>query len=328
MKLRLRTPTISDFQLPLFVVALAAGTVWLIGPVSSKPAPPVMPADTADLPALRPAYPPPTFSPERFATPTYPLQAQQRDAAQKATAKADPEKLREELIEAEQAARERLAQLEASNADLQAVQTQIDALRNEIAALEAKRASLGPVDPATLDTAEVDKLAALVDTRREEVGTLKAELQRIKLPENLPRDEVSKLSGAASPQNKLPIPVELIHDQIAPVTKEFFKFPSTTKAEYIVTRIRRGETIEEASQPDSAFATFLTKVHPKKQYLLLLVNPDSFDSFYAVREMALRAGLEISWQPLNTSDGTIPIVHVVPASAKHPGWIRLPDVVK
>ncbi len=239
------------------------------------------------------------------------------------------ERLRRELEAAETDASSRLSALEASNADLETIQAQIEALRAEIASLKAKQAALGPSRLTSVEPAEANRLSVVVDQRREEIELLQADLVRVKAPAALASGERSQLSTASAPSNKLPVPVELIHSQIAPVTRDFFKFTmSGRRPTYSATRSRRGETIEEAGKPDSLFGKFLSKLQPKREYLLLLVNADSFESFYAVRELAMRAGVEVSWQPSDTSDGTIAIVHVVPPSARHPGVIPLPDVVQ
>lgn len=312
MRIRLKL-TSSAAPLMLFIVALAATTSWLIGPVSSRP----LLARTVTAPVAA------AMLPERQAVPHY---ARVKFAAPSLAR--DVERLRRELDEAVTEASSRLAALEASDADLEAVRAQIDALRAEIASLEAKRSALGPIRPTIPETSEADQLSAVIDQRREEVALLQADLARAKAPAPQPGGENSQLSQASAPSQKLPVPVELMHNQIAPVTREFFKFPATTSPTYTATRSRRGETIDEASKPGSLFGKFLAKLHPDREYLLLLVNSDSFESFYAVRELAMGAGVEISWQPTDTSDGTIPIVHVVPATARHPGVIRLPDIVR
>ena len=171
-------------------------------------------------------------------------------------------------------------------------------------------------------------MSAVVDQRREEVELLQADLARAKAPVPQQLGENSQLSQSSAPSNKVPVPVELIHNQIAPVTRDFFKFSTFKRAKYSATRSRRGETIDEASNPASLFGKFLTKLHPNREYILLLVNPDSFDAFYAIRELAMKAGVEISWQPSDTSDGKIAIVHVVLPSRGHPGTIPLPYLVQ
>jgi hypothetical protein len=310
MRIRLKL-TPPGTPLLLFAVALIGAAAWLIGPVSSRSVlARTVPAPAA--PVLAPRRVEAVYQATRFAAPP---------------PEHDIERLRRELEKAEIDARSHLAALEASNADLESIQTQIDALRAEIAALQAKRAALGPNGPANPE-AEADQLSQVVDQRREEVVLLQADLARAKAPAPQPGGENTQLSTASAPSNKLPVPVELLHNQIAPVTRDFFRFSSFNRATFLATRSRRGETIDEARNPESLFGKFVAKLRPDREYILLLVNPDSFDSFYAVRDLAMRAGVEISWQPSDTSDGTVPIVHVVIPSKRHPGVIPLPDVVK
>jgi hypothetical protein len=313
MKIRLK-PISSAAPLLLFALAMVGAAAWLIGPVSSRPV----------LARTAPAPPPePVLAPRR-AELMYPPHQLTRPPMRR-----DFERLRRELETAETDARSRLSALEASDANLETIQAQIEALRAEIAALKAKRAALGPSRPTNVESTEADQLSRVVDQRREEVVLLETDLARANAPAPQADSGKSQLSMASAPVNKLPVPVELIHSQIAPLTRDFFKFyMSGRRPTYSATRSRRGETIEEAGKPDSLFGKFLSKLNPKREYLLLLVNADSFDSFYAVRELAMRAGVEVSWQPSDTSDGTIAIVHVVPASARHPAVIPLPDVVQ
>jgi hypothetical protein len=313
MRIRLK-PISSASPLLLFVVAMIGATAWLIGPVSSRP----VFARTAPspLPAL-------VFAPRR-AKLMYPAQKLAGPPLGR-----DIERLRRELEAAETEASLRLSALEASNADLKTIQAQIEALQAEIASLKAKQAALGPSRPTNVKPEEADRISVVVVQRREEIELLQADLARVKAPVPLASGEKSQLSTASAPLNKLPVPVELIHNQIAPVTGDFFKFSMSGRhPTYSATRSRRGETIEEAGRPYSLFGKFLSKLHPKREYLLLLVNSDSFESFYTVRDVAMRAGVEVSWQPSDTSDGTIAMVHVVPPSARHPGVIPLPDVVQ
>ena len=121
-------------------------------------------------------------------------------------------------------------------------------------------------------------LYVVVDQRREEVVLLEADLARLKSPAPQPGGENSQLSQASAPSQKLPVPVELIHNQIAPVTRDFFKCPVSSKPTYTATRSRRGETIQEASKPDSLFGKFLGKLRPNREYMLaasefLLLTP-------------------------------------------------------
>jgi hypothetical protein len=311
MRIRLKL-TRPGTPLLLFAVALVGAAAWLIGPVSSR----------SVLARTVPASPAPALAPR----PVVAVHPATKFAAP--PSEHDIERLRRELETAEVDARSHLAALEVSDADLKSIQAQIDALRAEIAALQAKRAALGPSGPANPEATEADQLSKAVDQRREEVVLLQADLARAKAPAPQPGGENTQLSTASAPSHKLPVPVELIHNQIAPVTKDFFRFSSFHRATFLATRSRRGETIDEAKNPESLFGKFVAKLRPDREYILLLVNPDSFDSFYAVRDLAMRAGVEISWQPSDTSDGTVPIVHVVTASKRHPGVIPLPDVVK
>ena len=98
----------------------------------------------------------------------------------------------------------------------------------------------------------------------------------------------------------------------------------------VATRKRPGETVAEARAPDSQFARFLSKTPPDTRFISCLLNRDSFEAYFAVRDMATRAGFDIAWEVADTSSGKITIQRVKlvsnPRSAGAP--VALPDVMK
>ncbi|MGA8028569.1 MAG: hypothetical protein WB992_15605, partial [Bryobacteraceae bacterium] len=93
-------------------------------------------------------------------------------------------------------------------------------------------------------------------------------------------------------------------------------------------RIRFGETIDQARGPGSAFRNFLSTIDRKRCYVSCLLNADSFDAFYAVRDLTAKAGLDIGWEPVDTSSGKITIFGVKLGSPRKKKSVPVPDIIK
>ena len=58
-----------------------------------------------------------------------------------------------------------------------------------------------------------------------------------------------------------------------------------------------GETTIQLTAPQSNFAQVLSKFNSKKDYLIFIVRPDSFEAFRTARKQAWEAGYEVGWEP-------------------------------
>lgn len=295
----------------VFAAIFATGSAWIIRPV---------PGGVAPLPPMPKA--PPVFLPLVQSPPPAP------EEAPKITEQ-DVQQLRAALENAEAAVRESREALNVSDAELQALQQKVDELRAELAALEAKRAAILAAIGRT-PTPQDEPLSAAVQQKRQEVAELESNLSSL-------RDQISALKAkthvrtALNPRWKLPMPVELYGNRIAPVDRDFFRYPllplTTT---IVVTRKHPGETIAEARKPDSAFHDYLADMRKHGGYVSCLLNSDSFEAFFAVRDMAKRAGVDVSWEPAWTESGKITIteVHFVKKASKKDVTIALPQIVR
>jgi hypothetical protein len=224
--------------------------------------------------------------------------------------------------------REGAAALDAQIAEIEMLQRRVDALRTELAALEAQRAPMGP---AAVTSAEESRTEDLVQERRAQMSHLESELANLKSALAAPLPDARKVPLAVHPSQKLPVLVDLSGNRIAPVTGEFFHLPMFTSSSVVVaTRKSPGETIAEARAPNSQFARFLSKIHSEKRYISCLLNSDSFEAFYAVRDMATRAGFDIAWEPADTRSGKIPIqkVKLVSKPRSPDDVVPLPDILR
>ncbi|HZU28642.1 MAG TPA: hypothetical protein VFA04_24165 [Bryobacteraceae bacterium] len=294
----------------LFLVLFASGSAWMIRPEPGGPAP------LPPMPQPAPVYLPLTPSPPVA------------DETPRIT-DADVQQLRTQLETAEAAVREAKDSLQISQAELDALQKKVDALRAELAALEAKRAAIlaamGPIAPSP-----DDDLARKVNLQREEAAKLESNLQALR-DQLAALDVKTRLRTALRPAWKLPRPVELCFNRIAPLDKDFFHYPLLAMGvTETITRKRPGETIAEARRPDSAFSEFLARVREQGGYVSCLVNSDSFQAFFAVREMAARYHLDVSWEPAWTQNGAIAVtrVHLIKKASKKDITVDLPQIVR
>jgi len=288
----------------MFLVALAVGSAVLIR---------LAPAETSA---------PPKHETVRVITPVMVPPPPRQEIRQ-----ADVDSVRAELRQAEDAARTRAAEVDEFDSQLAALQARVDALRAELKSLEDKRAAA--LAAIASDPRENPPLERDLQAKREELTQLTANLADMKAA----RGSLPKKFGVTRELNasKLPAPVDLIGNRIAPVTKDFFHFPLLGfSGPTVVKRSHPGETIAEARQPDSKFANFLRSVRHNGEYLSCLLNADSFEAFDAVRQMAARAGVDVSWEPAWTNSGAIAItrVHLVRKPRSHDKPVALPDIVR
>jgi len=296
--------------LPLiaFVAALLAGSMSMIR---------FVPRDAGPLPPL--PKPPPFLFPLLLPPPA---------PAAAPVPEIDIQALRNRLSELLNAIRERKSANDATSAELEALQKKVDELRAELETLEARRTAMIAA-PANAPSAD-DTLETQVADDRTQVAAGEEDLAAIKAA---PESKLAnpQFRGAISPFQKLPAPVELNGNRIAPVDRDFFRFPLIVlSSSIVVTRKHPGETIAEAQRPDSMFAKFLARVRKEHCYISCLLNGDSFEAFFAVREMARRAGLDVSWEPAWTADGNVAItrVRLVRKASVKQKTVALPEIVR
>ena len=58
-----------------------------------------------------------------------------------------------------------------------------------------------------------------------------------------------------------------------------------------------GETNTQLATNGSQFRKVLAQADAKKEYLIFIVRPDSFETFRAARKQAWEAGYEVAWEP-------------------------------
>jgi hypothetical protein len=297
----------------LFFILLSAGTLLILGPLNRPAARPTPHHVAAQPPIVRALA---ERRVEPAASPT--LRALEPDPRLFTT---DFQTLQITLGELR-------SELKKTTDEANAAQARVDAARAELRALDTQAASLRNSNTAASEPSETQHLESLITRRRQEADQLGKDLERETAPAPEQGKENAVLALAKQPVNKLPQPVELLENRITPVTKQYFRFPLLSlKPQFTVKRIRMGETIAEAQRPDSEFAAFLSSIRPNSVYISCLLNRDSFQAFYAVREMAAKKGIEVGWEPAETSGGSISMLGVKLASPSDTKRVAVPDVI-
>lgn len=282
----------------LFILSLLAGTLWIIIPTDPKPE--LQPASViaSEVVPLAPVVP-------------------VQDSKPAAPPRNDEEKLRRELAAAEerlqqsvqgsQLTTEQLNELQRQNervsAEIQNEQRVLDGMKAELRSLEQQLTQKAPAPQNSETLNEARTLAKLLADKKAEESRAQAQFSaaaagaEVKLP---------YVPTAGTPF-KLPVLVEFIHNRVVPVTKESFRIKESLTGPAVATRKSEGDSIGDIAKPSSLFSKFLAKMKPDKEYLSCLLNPDSFEAFREARKLAQQKGIDVGWEPVDTSSGQIVI---------------------
>jgi len=116
----------------------------------------------------------------------------------------------------------------------------------------------------------------------------------------------------ATETRKEPVSVELVYNRVVPIDEAHFRIV-IDKARGVVELTRRdsgmtpGESVDQIRGHNSVFAKYLQGIDPAKQYLVVLLNNDSFAAFRAVEQLTRDRGSPcgVAWVPYDSKDGRI-----------------------
>ena len=292
----------------LFILSLIAGTLWVIVPTTANhpkaaghATPPAIIAPAAPVLAAaktRPAEEQP-FARALAGT-------QKQVSASTGALQAAEEQVRmtdDELRQLQQENRELAATLESERQSLESLGGQLRSLQQP-GGVPGQPAPLARQN--TEIAGETEALRKLLAQKETETGRLQTQLSATK---SLSDGEIPYVPKAEAP-DKLPVPVDLIHNRVIAVNKEGFKIQAKLAGPVTATRKSEGETIAQIRERGSAFAKMLDKMKPEKEYLAILLNADSFEMFREVRRIARKRGIDIGWEPADTSSGQIEMFRV------------------
>ena len=316
----------------LFILSLIAGTLWVIIPNPRQHAQPhvqIPPQATAKTLTLN------TVALKRVATaPPAPLVAQV-SGLKKASAELGT--VVKELQEQSQLSKQQIEQLQAENQraldQIESERKTLEKLKAQVQALESQH--VGPQGPGNHTAkpskevmAETEALGKLLAEKEGEAVRLQAQLDTTKAR---PESEIIRVP-TATPANKLPVLLELIHNRAVPFNKEFYHSKLSLLGPTVSERRSEGETIAEIHDPDSAFNEMLNKIRPEKQYISCLLNADSFPIFREVRRLVQAKHIDLGWEPMDTSSGILTVfpVHIIKKVDKHPkeNLPRVPPIMR
>ena len=288
----------------LFILSLIAGTLWIIIPTDPHRQEHRLTAQAAPaVPIVRAVEPPKVqeSSPTRKA-----IEKAKEGETQKAEMLKDQE-VRVVLTEQD------LRHLEADNQQLtlnittarkslEKLRAELDLLRQQ--AVHPESATVISQSTKQLQV-EIEALRRLLAQRQAESGVVETQLANTKTKSDLAVPYVPR----ASPADKLPVVVELIHNRAVPVNKVGYKI-GFGLTNVTATRKWEGETVAELQAPGSVFLEMLSKIKAEKQYLSCLLNADSYEAFRAVRQIAQRKGIDVGWEPADTAGGELKLYRV------------------
>lgn len=278
----------------LFILALIAGTLWVIVPIQQD-APKVQaaavqpPAPAVELPK---PLPKPVSKPVLKVAPD---PEAERLAKERATLQQTAQAARADWLATEQS-------LKDSNDEQQRLAAAIQQERERLANLKTPSDTDRKPDVRTPSekAAEIERLQSAAQLKNTEIAKLETDLNNAHNPFE---KEVTSLPKA-SPATKLPMLVELFHNHAIPVDKKHFKFVKQ-RGTTLATRESDGESATEIKNTGSDFLKYLAGIKPAKQYLACLLNDDSFDIFREIRDIARAKGVAVGWEPIDTSAGKI-----------------------
>lgn len=106
-----------------------------------------------------------------------------------------------------------------------------------------------------------------------------------------------------------PAYVALLKATVVPVAEPYYTFsqlivPRSNGDFELVSKVSRngstGESVDEALIEGSDFLNFLEKIDPRKDFVAMLVDSSSFETFRAVRELLRNRGVAFGWLPCST----------------------------
>lgn len=169
---------------------------------------------------------------------------------------------------------------------------------------------------------ELEKEKAFLEKRAEESPSTIHSYQQIEAKNRALAEEIEKMKQELfAPPNptisvertslvniftkRTPRYIALFKGTVAPVVEPFFHMkeemvsPGMGKFEKVreFTFKRKGETLDQIFLKGSSFSEFLQEVKPREDYVALLVDPSSFDTFRMVRKVLKQNKIPFGWEP-------------------------------
>ena len=280
----------------LFMLYLISGTLWVIIPFPSHAQP--------QPPPLRAAPPKPVVQSARTLDP-----AAQREGILLARS---AQEFQQELESVRRRMEEAARQQQQTSEDVRKEEQRLGSKQQENRNLQNQvqgTTSLPAAGTQKPQPTQADANRLEADAREKE-----AELARRakELAQATGSGTGKQRACVATPTSKEPIPVELVYNRVVPIDEEHFRITVNPSRRFVLmtrkdSSTTPGESPEQIRKPNSVFAKYLQAVKPETQYLVVLLNNDSFAAFRAVEEMARARGFNcgVSWIPTDSKRGTL-----------------------
>jgi len=129
---------------------------------------------------------------------------------------------------------------------------------------------------------------------KDDIALIEAE----KIPEQMVQIDATPVVQTETNRNR--VFVVLTKSKVTPVKEPFYEivhFPNGQQ----MTLVRPGETVDRALAKGSAFMTLVDAINPRRQYIYLLVDSSSAETFRTVRKALRHRNIPFGWEPKNVT---------------------------
>jgi len=200
------------------------------------------------------------------------------------------------------------------------VRDALDRLQREIEKLEARIKELeAQLKKLRFDREQIEKLEKELEALKrklEEVRKQYVDLQeqigKAKAERNKPAVVIDVPPRLVAPGDLKREIVIITQATVTPVDEPYYE-PVFTEASGVRIQtglrfVRRGEALNDALRRGSDFLRWLDTIDRRRQYVLILVGPASFDSFRAVREELRKRKIKCGWDPNKKGNADVTFV--------------------
>jgi predicted RNase H-like nuclease (RuvC/YqgF family) len=214
----------------------------------------------------------------------------------------------------------RRRQLEREQAERQA---EFSATLARIRSLQAEQERLERAEEqADKDGREAERLARELWEKQQGLESLQSQIREAAAKAKRAEFERPVVPVETTPiydveQTRLPLFVALIEGAVTPVEPPHYEFSQYSNAR-VATLKQRGDAVDQALAQQSEFVKLIGRVDAKRQFVFLLVDGSSFETFRTVREFLRKRDVPFGWYPVPRST----IVFSNDANGAHPGTNR------
>lgn len=197
---------------------------------------------------------------------------------------------RRRQLEREQA--ERQAELSASLAKIRSLQGEQERLERD-------------KEQTDKDRQEAERLARELWEKEQELENLRRQIREARAKAKRPEFQRPVVPVETTPiydveQTRSPMFVALIEGAVTPVQSPHYEFAQYANAR-VATLKQPGDAVDQALAQESEFVKLIGKVDARRQFLFLLVDNSSFETFRTVREFLRKRDVPFGWYPVPNS---------------------------